>query len=322
MKTSQTPATARHARHSQGSANRRQNILRITRYHLLGIILLAAAPIAYLLQQRISANVILFALAGLTLTFTPARTGLPHWRAFAASLTRAPGRTLRILAYDLVFWLLLVITSIALGSYLQNRVRALGLVDLQDQALLNPQIVADNIGIVSSFFTQSIIAILFTLTLLTFAHATLNTFAWQLLVGKTFSWTTVKKYLAASALLFTSWTIAAVILLAVLKPEVIQYALPVFIVVVAHGSLLITAHTARQPHAAAGIADGLLHAIRLPSFIVPYAYIIFTYLLFMIIVTLTTAYPTVLLVASGVSFILFTAWIKVYIHELITLKNT
>jgi hypothetical protein len=293
----------------------------LTLNRIIGALFIVASVLSFFLQNwAISTTTIMAAISGIVLLFLRAPYAKKLNTLFTRTFTRRPGLALATL-YEFLFWVVFAIVTMVYGLYARRTMTKLGLVQLETDALLQPDILANNLTLIQSFFAQIVGGFIIVVIAVIITYALFSGLVWRTLIGKTLSKKAFKKYLLFSTVWIGSTVILAILLALAFRPEYLRILAPAMFLVFVHLTLIANALLAKNLSVRKTISGTFSKGLQIHRIVIPYLYVYALYLVAYGVVSLTTPFPTVLGIASGITTLFFLVWLKLYISQVLTLTK-
>jgi len=283
----------------------------IAGHRIAGIIFLLGGGLFYLLMRSLNAGVITLLLCGIIL-LSLRKYGKKTLHTFIKSL-KFNQRFFLVVIYDFMFWLVFFIITLLYGSFVQRTLDTLGIVDLQTQSLLQPEILQQNIGLLQSFFASLAVGFVIALVCTIIIYALFTALSWSVVAQKRLSLQMFKKFLALSALWLLSWVLLSFLLLIGLKAEVMVVVAFVLLVLLLHLTTVINWYMVNTLSVGKSLKKMFGKGFQLHKFVVPYIYAYGVYMIFLLIMSMLSQFQTLIIAISGIVSLLYLAWLKIYI---------
>jgi hypothetical protein len=298
---------------------------------IIGIILILFA--AYLLkfspQNTIQAGLI--AIVGIILAVTKNDSAKKHFKGFIDTF-RLKSEFAKIMAYDAGFWVLVALLAFGFISVMKGPYAQLQGIQLTQESITSGALEQYN-GIIQSFLTTAVIALIVLWLLIVTAYSLSRGFIWLTLLEKPARASARadqptrksalplhKPFFVRFGILNLVWCIAWLVLGILVYRSLIASAAPIFFIALILLYLHITTvvHYAYTKHRAFGksIAEGFGTGIgKFGSFVQPYCYIF----IIQIILTnlLKLAQGGLILTATFIAYFVFMAWYRIYMRNIL-----
>ncbi len=282
---------------------------------LIGIAAIAIAALAYYSGRG---GAFLLGIAGIILLITPKRYSEKVMENFTKTFN---GKTIIITAlYDAIYWLVIIALFSAYKWVLSLQAeKAGGIMQLSQQAMMQPEVVAQNLATTKTFAAYMAGGAVIFLLISLIAYPIARGLIWAEIAGKKTNYAFFRKFFLLNAGWWAIWLpVYAFFIISLAKDVSLLktallglFILSIYFTGIMH-SLYMKTHLIGNS-IGNGIAFGIAKVHRLAT---PYALAIIVYLIFYQPFKLLegTIYA---LPASMVFFVIFIAWLRTFVYEVV-----
>lgn len=283
----------------------------ITIPRVIGVLLIVIAALAYGTQGML--RTALLAIAGLVFLLSPRDSSHKHWQHFLASF-RLKKEFALIMLYDIVFWALLAVLTLVLANVMRGQVETLkGVQVSQGLQLANLPLYND---LLHGFFTNAAIALIIFWACAIIAYSLSRGLIWLTLLEKQSQQPFFIRFGLLNIVWCTLWLAFLIFVATAVVQPTAAYALLVLFILYAHLTTVLHYQYTKLRAFGKSIKDAFGIGLgSLGSFAQPYCYIFIAYVILSQIERIV--HGTAALVAAFIIFLIFMAWYRTYLRNII-----
>jgi hypothetical protein len=282
----------------------------ITAPRIIGIVMLLMAIFAFWMRLPLQGTII--AIAGLIFLFASKETAKKGFRDFINSFKLKTDYAW-IMFIDAITWVICGLLSLALYAFTKSTAEMLSVIQLGDS--LNTAMLSTYNDLLSSFFTNMIIALIICYLLCIILYTVSRGFIWLILLEKPMHFGFFLRFGLLNLLWCTVWAIAAGFLIVMMKVPLAAAAV-LIIAILLYTHLTTVLHYSYTKNRAFGkaISDAFSTGFgKAASFVQPYCYVLIVYIA--VSQLLRIAQGRFLLTATFILFFAFMAWYRIYMRN-------